>query len=222
VNPLPPTVVQAFRVAAGELGLCSASWLFAREAAAEGGDALVESLRDLLGREYPVVDAVAQQWMQGARGPATDPTAVLEACAGARRVLVIGLETELLDALVPRLAPTRTVLLAHGPGNVDYERVASNYGDLLELTDMASFQKLSGSSSVLLTFLYGVRGGTTAVDPAWVRVNGPDVRVQFRSIVGWDVLRTPMYVYPRWLVEVPVTDFSNLLAPGWEPRSSSR
>lgn len=212
MSRLSQTVLQAFHVAAGELGQCSAAWLFAREVAAEGGDELVGELRDALGRNYPVVDTVAQQWLQGARVPVTDPTAVLAACAGAKRVLIIGVEADFLDALVPKLAPARATLLTHGPATVDYERVAANYGNRLDLTDIASFQKLSGSSSVLLTFLYGIRGQTTNVDPAWLRINGPDVRTQFRSIIGWDVLRTPMSIYPRWLVEAPATDFSHLVA----------
>lgn len=205
-------ISEAFLVAAGELGQCSASWLFTREVAAEGGDARVEDLRDVLGHRYPVLDSVARQWLEGARAPATDPTRVLEACAGAKRALVVGVEAEFLDALVPRLGATRVVLLAHGSFSVDYERIAANHGGLVELTDMASFQALSGSSSVLLTFLYGLRGETTNVDPAWVRVNGPDVRTQFRSIIGWDVLGSPMTIHPRWLVEVAAAEFSHLVS----------
>ena len=35
-----------------------------------------------------------------------------------------------------------------------------------------------------------------------------DVRTQFRELIGWEVLGGEMYVYPRWLVQAPLVDFS--------------
>jgi len=213
VTRLGPGVAQAFHVAAAELGMCSAAWLFVREVADEGGDPLVEELRDFLGRDYPVLDAVAAKWLAGARAPVTDPGPVIAACAGAARLLVVGVETTFLDVLVPRLVWTEVSLLTHGAFAVDWDRVASNYAGRLHTVDIASFQRLAGRRSALLTFLYGARGETTWVDPAWLRVIGPDVRTQFRSIIGWDVLASVMYVYPRWLCETSLADFSHVV-PG--------
>jgi hypothetical protein len=41
-----------------------------------------------------------------------------------------------------------------------------------------------------------------------VRVCGEDVRTQFRSLVAWDVLPHPFFVYPRWLVPAALSTFS--------------
>jgi hypothetical protein len=46
--------------------------------------------------------------------------------------------------------------------------------------------------------------------PAWVRATGEDVRTQFRSLLAWNVLQAPMFVYPRWLVEVDAASFTHV------------
>jgi hypothetical protein len=40
---------------------------------------------------------------------------------------------------------------------------------------------------------------------------GQDVRTQFRSIIGWDVLGEVMYLYPRWMTETSLADFSHVV-----------
>lgn len=210
---LPDGVEQAFHVAAGELGMSSAAWLFVREVAAYGGDTLVHALRDRLGREFPVLDAVALAWSSGDRRPNTDPSRILEVCQGADHLLIVGLEADFLDALIPRLGPMRIALLQRSPFDVNWERVSANYAPRLELLDLDRFQLYAGPRSVLLTFAYGVHGPHAHVLPGWMRVIGEDVSTQFRDIVGWDVLRTPMFVFPRWLVETPVSNFTHLVTP---------
>src|SRR5687767_8596752 len=101
--PLPPALDQAFLTAAGELGMCSAARLFVRELAGEGGDALVAAARDRLGRAFPVFDFVAACFLEGERAPPIDPSPVIEALDGIARLLVVGLEADFLDALIPRI-----------------------------------------------------------------------------------------------------------------------
>ncbi|MFO0578282.1 MAG: hypothetical protein U1A78_30115 [Polyangia bacterium] len=205
----------AFLVAAGELGFCSAAWLFLRELASSGGaggadsDARVHALRNELGRAFPVLDAVAAQWLAGQHEPDLRVEPVVAACAGADTILISSLEADFLDALLPRLGGRRVVLLRYSSlGDVDWERVLSNYGDQVESTDLASFQRWAGTRTAVLTMVYGADSHAAHVHPAWLRMSGEDVRTQFRSFIGWDVLRAPMAVYPRWLVEVPRTDFT--------------
>jgi hypothetical protein len=207
---LPSGIEQAFQLAAGELGFCSAAWLFVREVAAEGGDLLVSELRDHLGRAFPVLDAVCSAWAAGSRAPDTDPADVVAACAGAGRVVVVGLETAFLDPLVARCDGVRLALLCHSAFDVDWDRALANYEGRIEPVDLDSFQAWAGPTSALLTFAYGLHGASVHVLPAWLRVIGEDVRTQFRSLIAWDVLREAMYVYPRWLVEVPASSFTHI------------
>jgi hypothetical protein len=211
VRALPEGLDQAFTVAAGELGMACAAWLFVENVSQEGGAEGVAALRDALGRAFPVLDAVAAHWLAGARTLHTDPAPVLAACEGASELVVVGLEAFFLDALVARLPPsTRCALLCHSPFDVDWERVLSNHGGRVSRVNLESFQAWAGPRSVLLTFAYGVGGGSTYVLPAWVRATGEDVRTQFRSLMAWDVLQAPMFVYPRWLVEVDAASFTHV------------
>lgn len=200
----------SFLTAAAELGMCSAAWLFARELAAAGGDELVATARDRLGRDFPVLDAVCARYLGGQRRPVTDPSRVAAACAGARRVLVVGVEADFLDALVPALDGDIALLL-HGELDTDWPRVLANYRGRVTGCDLGSFQRLAGSKSALVTFLYGAGPQSGHTHPSWLRVIAGDVRTQFRSVVGWDVLQSPMFVYPRWLVETPLADFSEVV-----------
>lgn len=211
MSELPPGLAQAFEVAMGELGFSSAAWLFVREIAAAGGEALVQALRDAHGRAFPVLDAVAAAWLSGQRSPRIDVKPVVAACAGAKRLLVVGLESDFLDALLPELDGIEVGLLRYSFLEVDWERVLANYQGRVKLTDLVSFQDFAGTKGAILTFLYGHRGATTHVRAAWLRLIGTDVRAQFRSIIGWNVLSAPLEVYPRWLVETTTHDFSEVL-----------
>lgn len=210
MTELPRGIGDAFHLAAGELGMASASWLFVKEVADVGGDDAVLRLRDALGRTFPVLDAVAEEWLDGARDPRTDPTFVLDACRGATKLVVVGLESAFLDALVPRLGDTALVLVQQSSFDPDWARVLANLGPNALAADLAGFQGHGGRSSVLLTFGYGRRSDAAYVVPEWMRAIGGDVRTQFRSIVLWDVLGRTPYLYPRWLVEAPLDDFSHV------------
>lgn len=212
MSALPEGLGQAFTVAAGELGMACAAWLFVENVAQEGGAGGVAALRDALGRSFPVLDAVAGEWLAGSRALQVDPSAVLAACEGASEVVVVGLESFFLDALVARLPPsTRCALLCHSPFEVDWERVLSNHRGRVSPVNLESFQSWAGPRSVLLTFAYGAGSSSTYVLPAWVRATGEDVRTQFRSLMAWNVLPAPMFVYPRWLVEVDAASFTHVV-----------
>lgn len=211
MSSLPLGIAQAFEVAMGELGFASAAWLFVREVADKGGEALVQALRDTQGRAFPVLDAIAAAWQRGQRGPAINVAPVLSACRGVRRLLVVGLEADFLDALLPQLEGIEVGLLRYSLIEVDWARVQANYNGRASLTDMASFQDFAGSDGAILTFLYSHSEHIAHVRPAWLRLIGVDVRAQFRSIIGWDVLSGPLEVYPRWLVETTTHDFSEIV-----------
>ena len=205
---LPRGLEEAYRAAAGELGMCSAAWLFVREVATVEGHAGVAAIRDALGRAFPVLEVVATTFLEGRAAPSIDVDAALEALAGAERVVVVGVEAAFLDVLLPRLRGRSVALLQHSSLDVDWERLRSNYEGHLELVSLDRFQAMAGPRSALLTWLYGTLGNRTHVLPSWLRVCGQDVRTQFRTLVGWDVTQAPMFLYPRWLVQVALEDFT--------------
>lgn len=202
---------QAFLAAAGELGMCTTAWLLVETLAVSGGPALIEQIRDRHGREFPVLDAVCARFLEGGPRPTPDPTAALTALAGIERLVVVGVEADHLDALVAR-TDAELHLLCASEFEVDWDRVLANYRGRVQRCDLASFQSVAGAKAALLTFLYGVGPRSAHVNPAWLRVVAGDVRTQFRTLVGWDVLRSPMFVYPRWLVATPLADFTAVVA----------
>lgn len=209
MSALPPRLSQAFLTAAYELGMASAARLFTRELAAEGGTELVAAARDAFGREFPVWHCVASRWLADERGVEPCPSVIEPALVGIRRLLVVGLEADWLDVLLPRLERTEVGLLLERTG--DARRVLANYEGLAVGVELGELHRWSGRHSGLLTFLYGSDRHVAHVSGVWLRVSGPDVRAQFATLVGWDILGTPMELYPRWLVETSVGDFSSLV-----------
>lgn len=203
---------QAFRLAAGELGMASAAWLYATTTHADQGDAGVSRLRDELGRAWPVLDAVCAGWLDGVRPGLPDTAGVLARLQGATRLLLIGIETRWIDALVAALpAAVHVGLVRVSPLDPDWPRVVANHGGRVELVDLDDFQAWAGPRSVLLTWGYGRAGQQLFVLPSWLRVAGPDVRLQFRALVVWQVLDLPLEVYPRWLVEAGPDSLTDLI-----------
>jgi hypothetical protein len=212
----PLGLEQAFSLAAGELGMMTAAWSFIRVVRAERGVEGVNQLRDELGRLYPVLDAVAAAAALGGDGPVVKVERALRVLEGTESLLVVGLETSVLDALLPRLRIPRVALLKRSPLPVDWGRLASNYPGV-ELLDLDHFQLFAGPRSALLTFAYGGHGEMRHVSAGWLRVMGADVRTQFQRLVGWDVLGTAMFVFPRWLQEAHLSDFTHFISAEDEP-----
>lgn len=211
---LPVSASAAFRLAAAELGMCSAARLFTAELLAAGGPSLLGEAREQIGPDYPVLDLVASEALDDRPPPPIDATAVVRALGTATTVLVVGLEAFFLDVLVPALRDVRVGLVL-GEGGLEGEtrRILANFGDRVEEVRIGDVQRWAGRKSAMLTFVYGTAGTNVYVSPVWLRVAGPDVRTQFRTLVGWDVLGRPTSLYPRWSAEAPLEPFSVVVRP---------
>lgn len=215
MSRLPGHLGQAFLMAAGELGMASAARLFVRELATLGGDELVTEACDSYGREYPVLDFIAHRWLHGDRTAHLDSEQVSRALDGIKRLVVVGLETDELDGLVQVLPGVQIGLVAEPFGVApDMRRILANFEGAIESLELADFRRWAGKRSAILTFLYGTDGHIAHVAATWLRVSGPDIRTQFRSLVAWDVLGEPMRLYPRWLIETSCDDFSIICQQG--------
>jgi len=211
---LPNGLEDAFAAVAGELGQATASWIFVRAVSRCEGEAGVVALADRVGPAFPVLDAVARSWLDDTKRVAPiDPAPALEAIGTSTRLVVVGLETSLLDALLRTIDPSiKIALITHSPFSVDWDRVLDNFGGRVERVDLDTFQGWAGRKSTLLTFAYGRNGARTAVLPVWLRACGADVRSQFRALVAWDALGgVPLSLYPRWLVEVDAQSFTHFV-----------
>ena len=140
-------------------------------------------------------------WLQDVPAQQVDVASVLPSLQGATRLVLVGYEADWVDALLPALpAEMRVGLVQVGDPLTQWPRVLANHGGRVQALALANFQSWAGPRSVLLTFVYSVSAGQVFVLPSWLRVAGADVRLQFRSLVGWRIQRLPMTLYPRWLV----------------------
>ena len=104
----------------------------------------------------------------------------------------------------------RVGLVQEGDPLTHWPRVLANHGHRVEPLGLADFQTWAGPRSVLMSFVYGATSNQVFVLPAWLRVTGPDVRLQFRSLLGWRILDVPLEIYPRWLVAADAQTLTDL------------
>lgn len=208
---LPTAIDPAFRLAAAELGMASAARLFVGELAAASGREGVEALRDRLSRAYPVVDGIAGRWLRDGSLAPPSAAGAAAALAGIGRLLVVGIEADALDALLPGLRGVEVGFVTEGRALLpEWRRVLANY-EGVEAVGLGDFQLWAGRDAALLTFVYGGDAEVLHVSPQWLRVQGPDTRALFRSLVAWDVLGEAMEVYPRWFAEAPRASFTEVV-----------
>lgn len=209
---LPRGLRQAFRAAAGELGHAGAAEVFLEQIAGERGEAGVISFRDQFGSDFPVADAVAMRWLGGWRPFPVDAAPVIQHLMGIRRLLVVGMEARHMDALLDALPEASVGILTHNALPVDWNRVIANGSGRLRAVELGDVSTWAGSESAIVCFIYGDVGhGTIFAPPGWLRLNGPDVHPQFRSLIGWNVLPVPFAIYPRWFHEVQSDDFTAMV-----------
>lgn len=203
----------AFRTCAGELGMWSAARLFVNATWDAGGAQAVAALNDDLGDDYPVFDEVARRILDG-HAPLAAPNidAVVERCADLRRIVLVGVESEILGPLVDRLpADIELATLFDTTFPIDEARVRASWSSRVRLVDFGTFQYAAGARSALLTAVYGADAFHAAVVPTWARAHSPDVRPLFRRLMGVNLIGTRMASYPRWLSETPCADFTDLI-----------
>lgn len=209
-----PNVRESFFLAAQELGMWTASSLFLRTSAASA-PAAIASMREQLAADFPVFDAMAERWIDGAV-PTIDPRPAARALGSASRVLMVGFDADPFDALIDALDPSIRLGLLAGVGELcgDLDRVLSNYAGRVERVELSQLHGWAGRTSALGTLVYGVDLHNVAYTSlAWLRALGPDVRTQFRRIVGWNLLGAQPERHPRWVVATPGDDFSDLVGP---------
>jgi hypothetical protein len=207
-------VESAFRVCVGELGMWSATRLFIESGRRAQGDAGVARVREALAPEFPVVEELTREGAGAApyrRACAVD--ALVERLTGHERILLVGMEAELVCALLARLRRDVSIhLLLDSTFPRDEQRLRASWSSSLAFVGLDDFQSVAGARTALVTPVYGADDYRAVVLPLWMRVHGVDVRFQFRTLVGVNLLGARMQVYPRWLVETDTGDFTDLVS----------
>ena len=208
MTALPTSLLDAFALAAGELGMFSASRLFCDEIFQEGGAALVGEMRELMGPIYPVLSVLAARVEVEGGVPAPDPRPMIEELQGIHRVVVVGAEAWIIDALADALPSVAVGVVVDATLPFSAPRVAANLEGRATLIGLEEVTRWCGARTALLTAVYGSDGYRATVCSTWLRLMGPDTRMLFAALVGWNLLGPAMEVYPRWLQDTLVDDFT--------------
>lgn len=146
---------RSFQLAAVELGRLSAARLFVRVLAEEGGATALDAAEAELGEGSSMFAAVAAATRAGAPVPAPAADVLAPVVPALDRVLVAGLETDGLDALVARWPALQVGLVRNMSDDLAWARVMANYGGRLCAVSLEDWPAWAGPRSALLTFCYG-------------------------------------------------------------------
>ncbi len=102
-------------------------------------------------------------------------------------IVVVGIESVILDNLTRKLPESRFYLIPHSE-TLEAERVLANFPPNVHLVDVREIMKLGGTHSVLLSYAFCQVQEDSFIYPVTFRAVGPDVRSSYNRIIGLNIL----------------------------------
>jgi hypothetical protein len=109
-------------------------------------------------------------------------------------IVVVGIESVILDSLCRKLPRSRFYLIPHSE-TIEEERILANFPSNVNLMDVRGIMRLGGTRSVLISYAFCQMGEDSFIYPVTFRAIGPDVRSSYNQIVGLNILSN----YNRYL-----------------------
>jgi hypothetical protein len=120
-------------------------------------------------------------------------------------IVVVGIESVILDRLFSKLPNTRFYVVPHTE-NINEERILANFPSNVSLIDLRRIMSLGGVKSVLLSYVFCEMEEESFVYPVTFRAVGPDVKSSYNLIIGLNMLSG----YNRYLADMaPLYSTSN-------------
>ncbi|NLH17950.1 MAG: hypothetical protein GX455_15345 [Phycisphaerae bacterium] len=164
------------------------------------------------GRAFPILAAMADE--DGAnriRKRIHDITIRLSALIlNKTDIVCIGAEAAWLDMAAPMHLDKVFHVVPHS-GDADLDRFLSNYGDNVRIHDSVNLSHLYGTTSVIVTFAFGVTEHTFYTYPVTCRICGQDIRQAFSELIALDMIDCPLRFYPNDLVEIATDEMTHVL-----------
>lgn len=226
-GPIPtsevPAIARAYTMLASEMGhIAAATALYGEIAMHYGADAACWFLK-ANGRAFPILAALANEG--GTHRIAKRINDVNGQLASILRdkesIVCVGAEAAWLDIAAPMYPEKTFYVVPHSP-EADLERVVSNYAGNVRIHDSILLYPLYGSSSVIVTFAFGVAEDMFFTYPVVYRICGRDTRQTFSGLIALDILDCPLSFYPYDLVEIATHDFTQVLSRSYESPKRSR
>ena len=102
-------------------------------------------------------------------------------------IVVVGIESVILDRLTRKLPEARFYLIPHSE-TIEEERVLANFPPNVHLIDVREIMRLGGARSVLISYAFCRMGEDSFIYPVTFRAVGPDVRSSYNRIIGLNIL----------------------------------
>jgi len=102
-------------------------------------------------------------------------------------IVVVGIESVILDILTRKLPESRFYLIPHSE-TLESERVLANFPPNVHLIDIREIMKLGGPHSILLSYAFCEVHEDSFIYPVTFRAVGPDVRSSYNRIIGLNML----------------------------------
>ena len=112
-------------------------------------------------------------------------------------IVVVGIESVILDSLSRKLPGSRFYLIPHLE-TIEEERILANFPPNLSLIDLREIMGLGGTRSVLISYAFCQTQEDSFVYPVTFRAIGPDVRSSYNQILGLNILAN----YKRYLSDM--------------------
>lgn len=136
-------------------------------------------------------------------------------------IVCIGAESAWLDIATQTYIDKTFHIVPHS-SDANLDRFLSNYGENVRIHDSVDLTYLCGTTSVIITFAFGVTLYTFYTYPVAYRICGRDTRQSFSELIALDIIDRPLIFYPKDLVEVAAEEMTHVLSKTHEPIRRSR
>lgn len=110
-----------------------------------------------------------------------------EQLRGFTSIVVVGIESVLLDRLSRKLPNTNFYIVPHME-SINVERILANFPSNVRLIDIRGLMGLGGIRSVLISYVFCQMEEESFVYPVTFRAVGPDIKSSYNQIIGINML----------------------------------
>jgi len=186
----PKGIMRTISSVISELGAFSAALVLHdtvyRLAYREGASRLAENLAEY----FPLYGEIAESGLSPTEveqiiNERIDP--LIEQLRDFSSIVVVGIESVILDSLTRELPESRFYLIPHSE-TIEEERVLANFPPNVHLIDVREIMRLGGARSVLISYAFCQIEEDSFIYPVTFRAVGPDVRSSYNRIIGLNIL----------------------------------
>ena len=188
VNPLG--IMRTVAPIISELGAFSAALVLQDTVCRLTREQEAGELADILAGYFPLYGEIIKTGLSPSEIEKTieeSSDTLIEQLRSFTTVVVVGIESVILDRLSRNLPDTKIYIVPHTE-NIDSQRVLANFPSNVSLIDLRGLMGLGGVRSVLVSYAFCQMEEESFVYPVTFRAVGPDVKSSFNQIICLNIL----------------------------------